>query len=143
MFEHFTPRARHVIVLAHEHARELDHGWIGTEHLLLGLIDEGEGAAARVLRSYGLTGEGLKGQVELLVGRGDTPTPNHIPFSVNAKSALEQSLREAQAMDNGGIGTEHLLLGILSVPDGVAGQLLTAAKVVPAEARERLLKEIG
>jgi ATP-dependent Clp protease ATP-binding subunit ClpC len=143
LFDHFTTRARHVVVLAQEHARELAHGWIGTEHLLLGLIDEGEGAAARVLRSYGLTGEGLKGQVEQLVGRGDTPTPNHIPFTVKAKAALEQSLREAQAMKNGGIGTEHLLLGILSEPEGVAGQILTAAKVVPAEARQRLLKEIG
>jgi ATP-dependent Clp protease ATP-binding subunit ClpC len=143
VFERFTARGHHVVVLAQELARELGHDWIGTEHLLLGLLDEGQGAAARVLTSYGLTSEGLRGQVELLAGRGSAPHEGAIPFTPEAKAVLAQSLEEADRLHHAGIGTEHLLLAVVSHPQGVTSQVLEAAGVTTEEARLRVEREVS
>jgi len=124
MFERFTDRARRVVVLAQEEARTLDHGYIGTEHLLLGLIREGEGVAARALVSLGISLEAVREQVEQIIGRGQQPPPGHIPFTPRAKKVLELALREAQQLGHGYIGTEHLLLGLIREGSGVAAQVL-------------------
>jgi ATP-dependent Clp protease ATP-binding subunit ClpC len=124
MFERFTESARRVVVLAQEEARMLDHNYIGTEHLLLGLIREGEGVAARVIESMGLTLEAAREQVEATVGRGSEPPSGHIPFTSRAKKVLELSLREALELNSSYIGTEHLLLGLMREGDGVGAQIL-------------------
>ena len=124
MFERFTDRARRVVVLAQEEARTLDHGYIGTEHLLLGLIREGDGVAARVLVSLGISLEAVREQVGQIIGRGQQPPPGHIPFTPRAKKVLELALREAQQLGHGYIGTEHLLLGLIREGSGVAAQVL-------------------
>ncbi|MCU1588105.1 MAG: NDP-hexose 4-ketoreductase [Frankiales bacterium] len=143
MFERFTARGHHAVVLAQDAARELEHESIGTEHLLLGLLEEGEGAAARVLTSYGLTPEGLRGQVELLAGRGSAPPGVGIPFTPEAKAALQQSLHEADEMHHAGVGTEHVLLGVLAVAHGITSTVLAAAQITADEARLRVLREIS
>jgi len=124
MFERFTDRARRVVVLAQEEARTLDHGYIGTEHLLLGLIREGEGVAARALVSLGISLEAVREQVGQIIGRGQQPPPGHIPFTPRAKKVLELALREAQQLGHDYIGTEHLLLGLIREGSGVAAQVL-------------------
>ena len=124
MFERFTERARRVVVLAQEEARTLDHGYIGTEHLLLGLIREGEGVAARALESLGISLEAVREQVGQIIGRGQQPPPGHIPFTPRAKKVLELALREAQQLGHDYIGTEHLLLGLIREGSGVAAQVL-------------------
>jgi len=124
MFERFTDRARRVVVLAQEEARTLDHGYIGTEHLLLGLIREGDGVAARALVSLGISLEAVREQVGQIIGRGQQPPPGHIPFTPRAKKVLELALREAQQLGHGYIGTEHLLLGLIREGSGVAAQVL-------------------
>ena len=124
MFERFTERARRVVVLAQEEARMLDHGYIGTEHLLLGLIREGDGVAARALESLGISLEAVREQVEEIIGRGQQPPPGHIPFTPRAKKVLELALREAQQLGHDYIGTEHLLLGLIREGSGVAAQVL-------------------
>lgn len=124
MFERFTDRARRVVVLAQEEARMLNHNYIGTEHILLGLIHEGEGVAAKSLESLGISLEGVRSQVEEIIGQGDTPPPGHIPFTPRAKKALELSHREALQLGHNYIGTEHILLGVIREGEGVGSQVL-------------------
>lgn len=125
MFERFTDRARRAVVLAQEEARKLDHGYIGTEHLLLGLIREGEGVAARALESLGISLKTVREQVVARVGRGRRPPSGHIPFTERAKRVLELSLRESGQLGHRYIGTEHILLAIIREGNGVAAQVLT------------------
>jgi ATP-dependent Clp protease ATP-binding subunit ClpC len=124
MFERFTERARQVVVLAQDEARALRHNYIGTEHLLLGLLREQEGIAARVLDSLDITIEEVRVQVGRLVGVGDDVTAAQIPFTPRAKKVLELALREAQALGHHYIGTEHLLLGLVRENEGVAARIL-------------------
>ena len=125
MFERFTDRARRVIVLAQEEARMLNHNYIGTEHILLGLIQEGEGVAAMALESMGSSLEDVRGEVEAIIGHGTQPHNGHIPFTPRAKKVLELSLREGLQMGHKYIGTEFLLLGLIREGEGVAAQVLT------------------
>jgi hypothetical protein len=124
VFERFTDRARRVIVLAQEEARVLDHNYIGTEHLLLGLIHEGEGVAAKALESLGISLEAVRDQVKEIIGRGMEAPGGHIPFTPRAKKVLELSLREALQLGHNYIGTEHILLGLIREGEGVAAQVL-------------------
>jgi ATP-dependent Clp protease ATP-binding subunit ClpA len=124
MFERFTDRARRVVVLAQEEARVLNHNYIGTEHILLGLLREGEGVAAKALESLGLHLEAVRHQVEEIIGKGQQVPSGHIPFTPRAKKVLELSLREALQLGHDYIGTEHILLGLLSEGEGVAAQVL-------------------
>jgi ClpA/ClpB-like protein/UvrB/UvrC motif-containing protein len=124
MFERFTDRARRAIVLAQEEARRLDHNWIGTEHMLLGLIREGEAVAARALESLGISLDAVRQEVEEIIGRGQEAPSGHIPFTPRAKKVLELSLREALQLGHNYIGTEHILLGLIREGDGVAAQVL-------------------
>jgi hypothetical protein len=124
MFERFTDRARRVVVLAQEEARILSHNYIGTEHLLLGLIHEGEGVAARALESLEISLEAVREQVEEIIGRGQQAPSGHIPFTPRAKKVLELSLREALQLGHDYIGTEHILLGLIREGEGVAAQVL-------------------
>jgi ATP-dependent Clp protease ATP-binding subunit ClpC len=124
MLERFTDRARQVVVLAQEEARILNHNYIGTEHILLGLIHEGDGLAARSLESLGISLDAVRLQVEEIIGRGQQAPSGHIPFTPRAKKVLELSLREALQLGHGYIGTEHILLGLLREGDGVAAQVL-------------------
>ncbi|MFI6167548.1 ATP-dependent Clp protease ATP-binding subunit [Nocardia sp. NPDC051052] len=124
MFERFTDRARRVVVLAQEEARMLNHNYIGTEHILLGLIHEGEGVAAKSLESLGISLEGVRSQVEEIIGQGQQAPSGHIPFTPRAKKVLELSLREALQLGHNYIGTEHILLGLIREGEGVAAQVL-------------------
>ncbi|HCG3143884.1 TPA: ATP-dependent Clp protease ATP-binding subunit [Corynebacterium striatum] len=124
MFERFTDRARRVIVLAQEEARMLNHNYIGTEHILLGLIHEGEGVAAKALESMGISLEDVRREVEEIIGHGSQPHTGHIPFTPRAKKVLELSLREGLQMGHKYIGTEFLLLGLIREGEGVAAQVL-------------------
>ncbi|QDZ41987.1 ATP-dependent Clp protease ATP-binding subunit [Corynebacterium sp. sy039] len=124
MFERFTDRARRVIVLAQEEARGLNHNYIGTEHILLGLIHEGEGVAAKALESMGISLEAVRQEVEEIIGHGAEPPVGHIPFTTRAKKVLELSLREGLQMGHKYIGTEFLLLGLIREGEGVAAQVL-------------------
>jgi ATP-dependent Clp protease ATP-binding subunit ClpA len=126
MFERFTGRARHVVVLAQEEARRLNHNYIGTEHILLGLLGErgGGGIACRVLESFGMTLDGVRQEVTDLVGPGKKTPAGHIPFTPRAKKTLEYSLREALQLHHNFIGTEHILLGVIKEGDGVAAQIM-------------------
>src|SRR6516165_5108770 len=124
MFERFTDRARRVVVLAQEEARLLNHNYIGTEHILLGLIHEGEGVAAKALESLGISLEAVRAQVEEIIGQGQQAPSGHIPFTPRAKKVLELSLREALQLGHNYIGTEHILLGLIREGEGVAAQVL-------------------
>ena len=124
MFERFTDRARRVVVLAQEEARMLNHNYIGTEHILLGLIHEGEGVAAKALESMGISLEAVRQQVEEIIGQGQQAPSGHIPFTPRAKKVLELSLREALQLGHNYIGTEHILLGLIREGEGVAAQVL-------------------
>ncbi len=124
MFERFTDRARRVVVLAQEEARMLNHNYIGTEHILLGLIHEGEGVAAKGLEAIGISLEGVRAQVEEIIGQGQQAPSGHIPFTPRAKKVLELSLREALQLGHNYIGTEHILLGLIREGEGVAAQVL-------------------
>ncbi|HUW77734.1 MAG TPA: ATP-dependent Clp protease ATP-binding subunit [Candidatus Nanopelagicaceae bacterium] len=124
MFERFTDRARRVVVLAQEEARMLNHNYIGTEHLLLGLIHEGEGVAAKALESLNISLEAVRSQVEEIIGQGQQAPSGHIPFTPRAKKVLELSLREALQLGHNYIGTEHILLGLIREGEGVAAQVL-------------------
>jgi ATP-dependent Clp protease ATP-binding subunit ClpC len=124
MFERFTDRARRVVVLAQEEARMLNHNYIGTEHILLGLIHEGEGVAAKALESMNISLEGVRQQVEEIIGQGQAAPTGHIPFTPRAKKVLELSLREALQLGHNYIGTEHILLGLIREGEGVAAQVL-------------------
>ncbi|NBY44012.1 MAG: AAA family ATPase, partial [Micrococcales bacterium] len=125
MFEKFTDKARRVVVLAQEEAKSLNHNYIGTEHILLGLIHEGEGVAAKALEALGISQEAVRDQVKEIIGQGQQPPTGHIPFTPRAKKVLELSLREALQLGHSYIGTEHLLLGLIKEGEGVAAQVLT------------------
>jgi ATP-dependent Clp protease ATP-binding subunit ClpA len=124
MFERFTDRARRVVVLAQEEARLLNHDYIGTEHILLGLAREDDGIAARALESLEISLQAVRQQVEEIIGRGKRPPSGHIPFTPRAKKVLELSLREAHLLGHNYIGTEHILLGLIREGEGVAAQVL-------------------
>jgi len=124
MFERFTDRARRVVVLAQEEARHLNHNYIGTEHILLGLIHEGEGVAARGLQSLDIDLDAVRSQVTEVIGQGQQSPSGHIPFTPRAKKVLELSLREALQLGHNYIGTEHILLGLIREGEGVAAQVL-------------------
>ncbi len=124
MFERFTDRARRVVVLAQEEARMLNHNYIGTEHILLGLVREGEGVAAKALEAMDISLNGVREQVQEIIGEGSHAPSGHIPFTPRAKKVLELSLREALQLGHNYIGTEHILLGLIREGEGVAAQVL-------------------
>jgi hypothetical protein len=124
MFERFTDRARRVVVLAQGEARFLNHDYIGTEHILLGLVHEDQGVAARALTELGISLEAVRAEVKAIVGQGERPPGGHIPFTPRAKKVLELSLREAMGLGHNYIGTEHILLGLIREGEGVAAQVL-------------------
>ena len=124
MFERFTNRARHVVVLAQEEARRLQHNYIGTEHILLGLLGEPDGLAFRVLEGFGMSLEGTREEVEAIVGAGNATVSGHIPFTPRAKKTLERALREALQLHHNYIGTEHILLGVIREGEGVGARVL-------------------
>jgi ATP-dependent Clp protease ATP-binding subunit ClpC len=141
MFERFTDRARRVVVLAQEEARMLSHDYIGTEHILLGLVREDGGVAGRALESLGITEEAARQQVEEVVGRGQQDPPRgHIPFTPRAKKILQLSLREAIALGHAYIGTEHILLGLLREDDGVAIRVLNGLGVDAVRVRQQVIR---
>jgi ATP-dependent Clp protease ATP-binding subunit ClpC len=143
MFEKFTERARRVIVLAQEELLLLRHDRIGTEHILLGLIREGEGVAARSLESLGVSLEAVRQQVEEIIGRGEQAPSGHIPFTPRAKKVLEFSLREALQLGHNYIGTEHILLGLLREGDGVAAQVLVRLGADLNRVRQQVVQELA
>ena len=124
MFERFTDRARRVVVMAQEEARTLNHNFVGTEHILLGLLREGEGLAAKALESLGIGLDAVRQQVEEIIGRGEHTPTAHIPFTPRAKKVLELSLTEAVQLGHEYVGTEHILLGLIREGEGVAAQVL-------------------
>jgi ATP-dependent Clp protease ATP-binding subunit ClpA len=136
MFERFTNRARHVVVLAQEEARRLQHNYIGTEHVLLGLLGETGGVAFQALEGFGITLDGTRGEVEAIIGLGQNPISGHIPFTPRAKKTLELALREALQLRHDYIGTEHILLGLIREGNGVAAQILRqhSADLMPIRA---------
>jgi hypothetical protein len=139
MFERFTDRARRVLVLAQEEARQLNHGFIGTEHILLGLMDEGEGVAARALDQVGVSLDEARRQVEEMVGAAGAAPPGSPPFTARAKRVMELALREALQLGHNYIGTEHLLLGLIREGDGVASRVLTGLGVDLGHLRSEVL----
>ncbi|MFW0180006.1 ATP-dependent Clp protease ATP-binding subunit [Rothia sp. CCM 9417] len=143
MFERFTDRARRVIVLAQEEARMLNHNYIGTEHILLGLIHEGEGIAARALESLGVSLAAVRDQVQDIIGSGAQASSGHIPFTPRAKKVLELSMREAIQLNHGYIGTEHILLGMVRANEGVGNQILTQLGAEPAKVRQTVMDLIA
>ena len=140
MFERFTERARRVVVLAQDEARTLNHDWIGTEHLLLGLIGEGNGVAAKALESMGISLAAVRQQVEEIIGQGEQAPPEHMPFTPRAKKVLELAFREARALGHNYIGTEHILLGLIREGDGVAAQALVRLGADLNRAREQVIE---
>ena len=139
MFERFTDRARRVVVLSQEEARLLNHNYIGTEHILLGLIQERDGVAAKALQSLDIGLESVRAQVEEIIGQGGNPPSGHIPFTPRAKKVLELSLREALQLSHNYIGTEHILLGLLREGEGVAAQVLVRLGADMARVREQVV----
>lgn len=140
MFERFTDRARRVVVLADEEARTLNHNYIGTEHLVLGLLREEEGVAARALTASDISLEGARKKVEETVGRGQEAPTGHIPYMPRAKKVLELALRESLQLGHHYIGTEHLLLGLIREGAGIGAQVLTALDVDLNQVRQRVLQ---
>ena len=140
MFERFTDRARRVVVLAQEEARLLKHNYIGTEHILLGLIHEGEGVAAKALEHLGISLEGVRSQVEDIIGEGGSSPSGHIPFTPRAKKVLELSLREALQLGHNYIGTEHILLGLIREGEGVAAQVLVKLGADLSRVRQQVIQ---
>jgi ATP-dependent Clp protease ATP-binding subunit ClpC len=143
VFERFTERARQVVVLAQEEARALRHNYIGTEHVLLGLLREEEGIAARVLESLDVTLEEVRAQVARIVGQGDEVAGGQIPFTPRAKRVLELALREALSIGHNWIGTEHVLLGLARENDGVAMQILLDLGVHGDRIRDEVVQTLG
>jgi ATP-dependent Clp protease ATP-binding subunit ClpC len=143
MFERFTERARRAVVLSQEEARRLNHNYIGTEHILLGLIQEEEGVAAQVLTSIGVSRDEVRTLVEEIIGRGTQTLSEHVPFTPRAKTVLELSLREALQLGHNYIGTEHLLLGLLREGEGVAAQVLTRLGAELGQVRSAVVEALG
>ena len=140
MFERFTDRARRVVVLAQEEARLLNHNYIGTEHILLGLVHDRTGVATQALESMGVSLEAVRAEVEEIIGPGGSPPGEHIPFTPRAKKVLEMSLREALQLGHDYIGTEHILLGLIREGEGVAAQVLAKLGVGLREVREQVVQ---
>jgi ATP-dependent Clp protease ATP-binding subunit ClpC len=140
LFDRFTDRARRVIPLAQEEARLLQHNYIGTEHLLLGLLSEGDGVAAKALEGLGISLQAVRVQVQEIIGQGQIAPTGHIPFTPRAKQVLEGSLREALQLGHNSIGTEHLLLGLIREGEGVAAQVLAGFGADHARLREQVLR---
>jgi hypothetical protein len=143
MFERFTDRARRVVVLAQEEARLLNHSWIGTEHLLLGLIHEGDGVAAKALEQLGISLEAVRTKVQGIIGAGGEPPSGHIPFTPRAKKVLELSLREALQLGHNYIGTEHILLGLIREGEGVAAQVLVNLGADLSAVRQAVIQQLS
>jgi Clp amino terminal domain, pathogenicity island component len=143
MFERFTDRARRVVVLAQEEARLLDHNYIGTEHILLGLIHEGEGLAAQVLVSMDISLATVRAEVEEIIGHGGQAPSGHIPFTPRSKKVLEMSLREALQLGHNYIGTEHILLGLIREGEGVAAQILTKLGADLSRVRQAVVQQLS
>src|SRR5437899_7269145 len=143
MFERFTDRARRVVVLAQEEARLLNHNYIGTEHILLGLIHEGEGVAAKVLGSLGISLEAVRAQVEEIIGHGGSAPSGHIPFTPRAKKVLELALRAALQLGHNYIGTEHILLGLIREGEGVGVRVLVSLGVDPQRVHQRVIETLS
>ena len=140
MFERFTDRSRRVVVLAQEEARLLNHNYIGTEHILLGLIHEGEGVAAKALESLGISLARVRHEVEGIIGEGGSSSSGHIPFTPRAKKVLELSLREALQFGHNYIGTEHVLLGLIREGEGVAAQVLVMLGADLSRVRQQVVQ---
>jgi ATP-dependent Clp protease ATP-binding subunit ClpC len=143
VFERFTERARQVVVLAQEEARRLRHNYIGTEHLLLGLLREEEGLAARVLESLGVSLDAVRLCVGEIVGHGDELESGQIPFTPRAKKVLELSLRESTRMDHPSIGTEHILLGLVAEGEGVANRIMDQLGATGERIRAELIAQLS
>ncbi len=143
MFERFTERARQVVVRAQEEARTLRHGHVGSEHILLGLLREREGIASRALASFEITLERARGEVVRIVGVGQDAAPSQMPFSPDAKRALELAMQEARNLGHNYIGTEHLLLALLTLGDGVATRILLDCDAKPDAVREAVLRMVS
>jgi ATP-dependent Clp protease ATP-binding subunit ClpA len=144
MFERFTERARQVVVLSQEEARTLRHDYIGTEHILLGLLRERDGIAAQALGRVGITLEPVRARVVRIVGSGDEPvTRGQVPFTPRAKKVLELALREAVGLGHDYIGTEHILLGLLREQEGIGAEILMGLDADPKRLREIVLELIG
>ncbi|MDX6628744.1 MAG: ATP-dependent Clp protease ATP-binding subunit ClpC [Gaiellales bacterium] len=142
MFERFTERARQVVVFAQDEARALQHASIGTEHILLGLLREEAGLAARALASFGLTVEAVRAQVVIVVGRGEEPAPSAMPFTPVAKRVLELALREALSLGHNYIGTEHILLGLVREDEGAATRVLLDLDLDAATIRREIVRRL-
>ena len=143
MFERFTNQARRVVVLAQEESRSFNHNYIGTEHLVLGLLREGQGTGARALESLDVTLEAVRGEIETRIGRGNQEQSGHIPFTPRAKKALELSLRESLALGQNYIGTGHLLLGLIRKGDGVGVEILVGLGADLNVLRARVVELLG
>lgn len=143
MFEKFTDRARRVVVLAQEEAKLLNHNFIGTEHILLGLIHEGEGVAAQALTAMGTTLDKVRAHVEEIIGKGPPPVTGHVPFTPRAKKVLELALREGLQLGHNYTGTEHILLGLVSEGEGVAAQVLVKQGVFLPALRDKVIEILG
>ncbi len=143
MFERFTDRARRVVVLAQEEARTLNHDYIGTEHLLLGLLHEDDSIAGMVLQDCGADLGELREAIEEIIGQGSSPPGGHIPFTPRAKKVLELSLREALQLGHHYIGTEHVLLGLIHEGQGVAAQVLVERGLDLNRLRQRVVLKLG
>ncbi len=143
MFERFTERARQVVVLAQDESRRLGHDSIGTEHILLGLLREEEGIAARVLETLDVTLEEVQADVIRVVGRGETPETGQIPFTPGGKKTLELALREAVALGHDYIGTEHVLLGLVRADEGVGAEILREHDADPERIRQAIIRMLS
>jgi ATP-dependent Clp protease ATP-binding subunit ClpA len=140
MFERFTERARRVVVFAQEEARDLNHNYIGTEHLLLGLMRDADSVAARALRELDIGQDAVREQVTEIIGRGKRPPSGHIPFTPRAKKVLELSLRDALQLNHNYIGTEHILLGLVGEGEGVAAQVLVKLGGSLSRVRDKVIE---
>jgi ATP-dependent Clp protease ATP-binding subunit ClpC len=140
MFERYTDRARRVVVMAQEDARDLGHNYVGTEHILLGLIHEGDGVAAQALTALGVSLDESRAQVEAIIGRGDLAhvQSGPIPFTPRTKKVLELAAREARELGDSYIGTEHILLGLMREGDGVGAQVLNSAGIEFSAVRHQI-----
>src|SRR5690625_6269169 len=143
MFERFTDRARRVVVLAQDEARLLNHNYIGTEHILLGLIHEAEGVGAKALEALGVPLDAVREQVRDIIGEGNQPPSGHSPFPPRAKRVLERSLREALQLGHNYTGTEHVLLGLLREGEGTAVKVLSRLKAEPAAVRQEVIERLS
>ena len=143
MFERFTERARQIVVLAEEEARMLNYDYIGTEHMLLGLVHEGQGVAAKALESLGIPLEAVRQRVEEIIGQGQQAPSGHIPFTPRAKKVLELSLREALQLGHNYIGTEHILLGLLDTPESTAARTLAELGIGADAVRAKVMSKLA